>query len=164
VGTAEFDALDPASAADLVRAACSSSAWLSAIVDNRPYRTVDALLAFSDRTITALSWPDVEAALAGHPRIGERAARAGAEAAFSRQEQAGAADAGQDVAAALRAGNLAYEQRFGYVFLICATGRTAEEMLDALTERLGNDPATEQEFVRRELAAIIRLRLAKILG
>jgi 2-oxo-4-hydroxy-4-carboxy-5-ureidoimidazoline decarboxylase len=110
--------------------------------------------------LAGLAWRDVEQALSAHPRIGERAAGAGREAAWSRQEQA---DAG-DIPEALREGNVAYERRFGHVFLICATGRTAAEMLAALHERLGNDAETERQTVRRELAAIVRLRLAKALN
>lgn len=160
---AAFDALAAPAAVDVLRPACASTAWLNAVITNRPFGDLDSIAAFSDRTIGGLSWPDVEEALAAHPRIGERAAGASTEAVWSRQEQAGAAGTDQQVAEALHAGNVAYEQRFGHVFLICATGRNASEMLSALTDRLGNDPAAEQAVVRRELAAIVRLRLAKIL-
>ena len=88
-------------------------------------------------------------------------ARAGTEAAWSRQEQSGARDAPADVLAGLRAGNAAYEERFGHVFLICATGMSAASMLGALQTRLGHDPAAEREVVRDELMKIVRLRLAK---
>jgi 2-oxo-4-hydroxy-4-carboxy-5-ureidoimidazoline decarboxylase len=81
---------------------------------------------------------------------------------WSRTEQAGALGAGATVAERLAEGNRAYEQRFGHVFLIRAAGRTADEMLAALTERLGNDPRTERDVVRRELADIVRLRLLKV--
>jgi 2-oxo-4-hydroxy-4-carboxy-5-ureidoimidazoline decarboxylase len=109
--------------------------------------------------VTALEWPDVLEALAAHPRIGERATGADREAAFSRQEQSSAAG---ELAEDLHAANVAYEERFGWVFLICATGRTAAEILGALAARLGNDEPTEQATVRAELAAIVDLRLAKV--
>ena len=83
------------------------------------------------------------------------------EAAWSRQEQAGTRDAPADVQAGLRAGNAAYEERFGHVFLICATGMSAASMLSALQARLAHDPATEREVVRDELMKIVRLRLGK---
>ncbi|HKQ03225.1 MAG TPA: 2-oxo-4-hydroxy-4-carboxy-5-ureidoimidazoline decarboxylase, partial [Actinomycetes bacterium] len=85
------------------------------------------------------------------------------EAAWSRQEQAGAGNAGAELQAALDEGNRAYEDRFGHVFLISASGRSAEELLAALRERLGNDPDTEWRVVAEELVAINRLRLRRLL-
>ena len=99
--------------------------------------------------------------LASHPRIGERAAADSREGGWSRQEQSGAAGAAEQVRRELAAGNAAYEQRFGHVFLICATGLSAEAMLAALRSRLRNDPIAEREVVRGELVKIVRLRLAK---
>ena len=132
------------------------------MVAGRPYPDHDALLARSDATLAALAWPDVEQALAAHPRIGERAGGDDQESAWSREEQASTAAAGEDLASALHRGNVEYEQRFGFVFLVCATGRSPEQLLAALYERLDNDPATERDVVRRELAAIARLRLGRI--
>jgi 2-oxo-4-hydroxy-4-carboxy-5-ureidoimidazoline decarboxylase len=133
------------------------------MVAARPFETLDSALARSDEVLADLAWPDVLAALAAHPRIGDRAAGPSREATWSRQEQAGAANVAGDVRAALHDGNIAYEERFGHVFLIRASGRTAAEMLAALTERLGHDEATEQDVVRRELAAIVHGRLEKTL-
>jgi 2-oxo-4-hydroxy-4-carboxy-5-ureidoimidazoline decarboxylase len=161
IDIAAFDAVSPTEAAALLRPACASHAWIAELVAGRPYGSLDALAARSDATIDALDWDDVEEALAAHPRIGERAAGNDREAAWSRQEQSKASDATTDIAEALRAGNVAYQDRFGHVFLICATGRTSDEMLTALTERLTHDEATERTVVRRELAAIVRLRLGK---
>jgi 2-oxo-4-hydroxy-4-carboxy-5-ureidoimidazoline decarboxylase len=129
----------------------------------RPYGALAAVVERSDAVLAALPRPDVDEALSAHPRIGDRPSGDSRESAWSRQEQARAAGAGADVAALLRAGNLAYEERFGQVFLICATGRTSEQILAELTERLGHDLATEQQVVRRELAAIVRLRLQRTL-
>ena len=173
VPAADLDRATAATAASLLRPACASARWIGRLVSGRPYGTLDALAAASDAAIGALGWPDIEQALAAHPRIGdgaesggahagtERGARAGTEAAWSRQEQSGARDAPADVLAALRAGNAAYEERFGHVFLICATGMSAASMLAALQARLGHDPATEREVVRDELMKIVRLRLAR---
>ena len=85
-------------------------------------------------------------------------------AAWSRGEQAGAAPASEDMREALVTGNAEYERRFGHGYLVCATGRSAEELLGVLRGRLGNDPATERQVVREELAKITRLRLGKLLG
>ena len=165
---AGLDRASAATAASLLRPACASARWIGRLVSGRPYGTLDALVAASDAAIGALGWPDIEQALAAHPRIGDRAepegARAGPEAAWSRQEQSGARGAPADVLAGLRAGNAAYEERFGHVFLICATGMSAASMLAALQARLGHDPATEREVVRDELVKIVRLRLARAFG
>jgi 2-oxo-4-hydroxy-4-carboxy-5-ureidoimidazoline decarboxylase len=147
------------------------------MVSGRPHGSLAALAAASEATIAALGWPDIEQALAAHPRIGARLPDQGAapdqdaapdqgaapdrEAAWSRQEQAGARDGGPDVQAGLRAGNAAYAERFGHVFLICAAGMPAGDLLAALRARLDHDPATEREVVRDELTKIVRLRLAK---
>jgi 2-oxo-4-hydroxy-4-carboxy-5-ureidoimidazoline decarboxylase len=161
VPVADLDRATAADAAGLLRPACASARWVERLAGGRPYGSIDALTAASDAAIAALGWPDIEEALTAHPRIAERAAGGDRESAWSRQEQAGAAGAGADVQSALRAGNVAYEARFGHVFLICATGRSGEQMLAALRTRLSNDPETEREIVRDELRQIVRLRLAK---
>ncbi len=165
VPVADLDRATAATAATLLRPSCASARWIARLVSGRPYGTRPALVAASDATISALGWPDIQQALAAHPRIGGRpesgAAGGDTDAAWSRQEQSGAQDAPADVLAGLRAGNAAYEERFGHVFLICATGMSAASMLAALQARIGHDPATEREVVRDELMKIVRLRLAK---
>jgi 2-oxo-4-hydroxy-4-carboxy-5-ureidoimidazoline decarboxylase len=156
-----LDEAAPDQARDLLRPCCASSAWLVAMTRGRPYGTLDALIERSDGALALLDWPDVEEALAAHPRIGQRAAGSDRESAWSRQEQSPTAGPEWSTADDLVAGNLAYEERFGHVFLIRATGRSAEEMLTALRERLRNDVETERVVVRGELAQIVRLRLAK---
>jgi 2-oxo-4-hydroxy-4-carboxy-5-ureidoimidazoline decarboxylase len=150
--------LNAASAADAERelhGCCASPAWTRAVAGGRPYpRGVD-LLAAADAAFATLTWPDIAAALEAHPRIGDRVDGASA------REQAGVADHDR---AALLAANREYEQRFGHVFLICATGRTGDEMLAALRARLGNDPGVEQAVVRDELRKITRLRLERLAG
>ncbi|NDU72846.1 2-oxo-4-hydroxy-4-carboxy-5-ureidoimidazoline decarboxylase [Actinomadura sp. DSM 109109] len=143
-------------------ACCASRRWVAAVA-GRAYPDPGAVRAAARRALDELDWADVEEALAAHPRIGERAGGDAREARWSRGEQAGAAGAAADVRDALVAGNRAYEERFGHVFLIRASGRSAEEMLGALRERLGNDPAAERAAVRRELAEIVDLRLAGLL-
>jgi len=159
-----FDALDATGAAAVLRPCCASRAWVDAVVAGRPYHDLAALTAAADATLAALDWSDVREALDAHPRIGERATGSGTEAGWSRNEQAAAATVDERIAAELNAGNVAYEHRFGHVFLICATGRAATEILAALNARLGHDPELERTVVRAELQAIVRLRLAKALG
>lgn len=161
VSVAEFDAAPVADAAAELLACCASKRWIAAVLAARPYRDLGTLAVMSDRTIAGLAWPDVEEALAAHPRIGQRVGGTDREASWSREEQSGTRLADVETDAALREGNLAYEQRFGHVFLICATGRTATEMLDALRSRLTNSVEVERDVVRAELAKIVRLRLRK---
>jgi 2-oxo-4-hydroxy-4-carboxy-5-ureidoimidazoline decarboxylase len=156
-----LDEAAPAEARDLLRPCCASSAWLAAMTDGRPFGTLDSLIERSDGAIALLDWPDVVEALAAHPRIGQRLGGSDRESAWSRQEQSATAGLDRSTTDDLVAGNLAYEERFGHVFLIRATGRTAEEMLAELRKRLGNDTSTERGVVRGELAQIVRLRLAK---
>ncbi len=147
----EFDLLPGAAARDLLIGVCSAPRWAEQVEAGRPYGSPGAL---QDAAAAALTDADLDPALAGHPRIGERAGGASA------REQAGVAAAGDDVRAALAAGNTAYEQRFGHVYLVCASGRSAEDLLATLRSRLGNDPATERRVALGELAAINRLRIA----
>lgn len=145
-----------------LRACCAADAWVTRVQAARPTSSVKALLDLSDDTVLSLDDAGLDQALAAHARIGERRLGSTTEDRWSRTEQAGALGAGDDVADRLAAGNREYEERFGHVFLIRAAGRTAEEMLAALTERLRNDPQTERDVVRRELAEIVRLRLLKV--
>jgi 2-oxo-4-hydroxy-4-carboxy-5-ureidoimidazoline decarboxylase len=157
-----FDRAAPAEAARLLAPCCASMRWNDELVRTRPHGTLLRLTEESAAAIAGLSWPDIEQALTAHPRIGERAAGADRESAWSREEQSAAATPQARTEAALRAGNIEYEQRFGHVFLICATGKTAEQVLAALSRRLGNAPEDEHEVVRDELSQIVALRLAKV--
>jgi 2-oxo-4-hydroxy-4-carboxy-5-ureidoimidazoline decarboxylase len=121
------------------------------VVAGRPYPSADAL---HGRASAELTDADVTDGLAGHPRIGEPTGDGS-----SAREQRRVGDANPEARAALADGNAAYERRFGHVYLVCASGRSAEELLAVLHRRLGNDPATERGEVRAELAAINRLRL-----
>lgn len=145
-----------------LRACCAADAWLARIQAARPIASVKALLDLSDAGILGLDDAALDQALAAHARIGERRLGATTEDRWSRTEQAGALGADASVAERIAEGNRAYEQRFGHVFLIRAAGRTADEMLAALTQRLANDPQTERDVVRRELTEIVRLRLLKV--
>jgi allantoicase len=163
LGLRWLNSLPEGQARQVLATCCRSRAWVERVADGRPYADADALLGESDRAVRALGRDDLAEALAGHPRIGERVAGSSTEAAWSRREQAGAGDASTDTRAALEAGNRAYEERFGHVFLISASGRPAEEMVAALRDRLGNDPETEWRVVAEELLKINRLRLERLL-
>jgi 2-oxo-4-hydroxy-4-carboxy-5-ureidoimidazoline decarboxylase len=151
----------PAQAAERdVLACCASRAFAKAIVEGRPYRDPTALLAMVDAAFDALSWDDIVESMNEHPRIGDRAASTPMSAA----EQSGTAAASDQVRQGLAEGNLAYEERFGHIFLICASGLSGQEMLARLRARLGNDPDAERAVVRAELLKITRLRMTKLLG
>ncbi|MGE3286049.1 MAG: 2-oxo-4-hydroxy-4-carboxy-5-ureidoimidazoline decarboxylase [Pseudonocardia sp.] len=153
-----FDALPEDEARAVLERVCSSPRWAHRLVRARPHRCRAALAAEADAALADLPEDEIDLALAGHPRIGERS-----EHASSQREQAGVASAGADVRTALREGNRAYEERFGHVYLVCADGRSADELLAVLRMRLGNDPATERRVLREELRRINRLRLERLL-
>lgn len=161
-----LDALN-ASASQVVReplrACCASDAWVDGLLRRRPFADDDAALDASDRAIAALEASDIDDALSGHPRIGDRAEGQATDAKWSRQEQASVSDANADVQTRLRTGNVAYEERFDRVFLIRAAGRTPEEMLAELTRRLEHDDEAERAEVREQLRQITRLRLERLL-
>ena len=145
-------------------AVCAAPAWGRAVAALRPYPSKAALLAAADQAARSLSWSDVLLGLAAHPRIGQRAQGDSQEAAWSRREQSTAASSGDDATkAALTAANHAYEDKFGHVFLIFASGRTQEEILAAARERIGNDERTERAIVAGELGKIALLRLERLL-
>ncbi len=144
-----------------LRVCCAAESWVQRIIAGRPYPSETPLEKTSDDATAALDDTGLAQALAGHPRIGSRVE--GRDGAWSRQEQSGVADAAQDVRAKLAAANAAYEQRFGHIYLVCATGRTADELLAVCQDRLNNDPADERGVVLAELAKINWLRLCKLL-
>lgn len=160
---ADWNALSPAGAEREVLVCCAAPAWAAALAGERPFLALGDVLDASDRVLGGLGWADLRPALDAHPRIGERVRRQGAEGDWSRREQAGAQNTDDATARALIEANEAYEERFGHVFLIFATGKSAGEMLAAARERLHNDETAEQAVVRVELAKITRLRLERLL-
>jgi 2-oxo-4-hydroxy-4-carboxy-5-ureidoimidazoline decarboxylase len=158
-GLIAFNALSDARAADLLVQCCSSAVWAERVAAGRPFPSADALYTAADNVLGDLTESEIDAALAGHPRIGDRA-----DNPSSAREQSAVASADEDVRARLRAGNEEYEQKFGHVYLVCASGRSAQELLDVLRDRLGNDSATERKILRTELTAINRIRLERLLG
>jgi OHCU decarboxylase len=156
-----FNQLSDEEAAGELLAVCHSRRWAKEVAAGRPYPDVAALQRAADDVWLHLSPEDWREAFEAHPRIGEGG---GASADWSRQEQAGVGDAGQDVRDRLARGNAAYEARFGHVFLISAAGRDTDEILAALTERLGNDPDTELRVAAEEHRRITRLRLERLLA
>lgn len=145
---------------------CGASRWVDAMLAARPYADRAALLAAAERAADTLGPGDWREAFAHHPRIGDRdalARRFAATAAWAADEQRGAATAAPATLDALEQGNRAYEARFGYIFIVCASGLSAPEMLSRLNARLPNDPERELAIAAQEQRSIARLRLAKLL-
>jgi 2-oxo-4-hydroxy-4-carboxy-5-ureidoimidazoline decarboxylase len=159
-GLADLNALPAQDFGELLLRCCAAPGWARRVTRGRPYASLADLLAAADAAWAARDPGDLDAAMAGHPRIGERRV-----SGWSAQEQAGVrSGAGSDTAAvtALADGNAAYEQRFGHVFLICATGRGPAEILAELNRRMSNDPATEREAAAAEIGKINDIRLRKL--
>ncbi|MGW1544758.1 2-oxo-4-hydroxy-4-carboxy-5-ureidoimidazoline decarboxylase [Streptomyces sp. NPDC002309] len=157
-GLARFNALEEHTARAALREACASTAWVDRLLAARPYATTEDLRAAGDAATAGLTSGDLDEAMAGHPPIG----RPEPGDPTSAREQRGMADASAELRAEMLELNLAYQERFGHVFLICATGRTGEQMRDAVRERIGNSPEREREIVRTELGKINRIRLARL--
>ncbi len=146
---------------------CGASAWVERMVARRPFVTLNHLLGIAHAFWTALSPADWREAFAHHPRIGDLASlerRVAASADLAAREQAAAATASRATLEALAEANRAYERRFGYIFIVFASGRSADEVLTLLRERMGNDPETELAIAATEQWKITRLRLDRLLG
>lgn len=157
-----IDAATEDEAAELLQTCCGAPRWVERMTARRPFGSEDAVLAAAREEWFALSEDDWRDAFSHHPRIGDRDAlrrRFAATRDLSQREQSGVRTATEEVLAALAEANREYEARFGYVFLVCATGRTAEEMLGLLRARMQNDPETEIRVAAAEHAKICELRL-----
>ena len=155
-GLADLNALPARDFEELLLGSCAAPGWAHLVTRGRPYASPADLLAAAGAAWAAREPGDLDAAIAGHPRIGERRL-----SGWSAGEQAGV---GEDAAvlAALADRNAAYEQRFGHVFLICATGRGPGSILAELHQRMANDPDTELTVTAAEIGKINELRLRKL--
>jgi 2-oxo-4-hydroxy-4-carboxy-5-ureidoimidazoline decarboxylase len=163
-GLDAFNALPADVAAARLLECLAVPRWAREIATGRPYPSAAALRDAATAAGLAMTDDEVVEALSRHPRIGERPAGPGREAGWSRSEQGGVNAGDEVLAMALRAGNREYEEKFGYVFLIRAAGRSGPEILAALNERLTHEWPQERAVVRRELTEIAVLRLAKVLS
>lgn len=166
-GVHRLDSLPAAEAERELLACCGSREWARRMAAARPFGGPAALLERADALWWELDEADWREAFRSHPRIGEREAEAGQsgrERAWSAGEQAGMGTAAAETQRALAEGNRAYEARFGFIYIVCATGRSADELLALLHARLANDPATEIRVAAEEQRRITRLRLEKLLA
>jgi 2-oxo-4-hydroxy-4-carboxy-5-ureidoimidazoline decarboxylase len=152
--------------AEMVRC-CGASRWADAMVRARPFRDAQHVLAEGERLWAAMGPEDWHEAFKHHPRIGDISRlreRFASTATWSSQEQRGVAGASEEVLQGLAEGNRAYEERFGFIFLVCATGKSAAEMLALLRERMKNTPEDELRIAAGEQGKILRIRLEKFLA
>lgn len=156
----KFNALEESAALQALMRCCGSTRWAETVAAKRPFATPQQLYDAAEIAWTRTTDEDVQEAMTHHPRIGDKAAF---KKKWAGQEQAGAAAASDAILEALAAGNAEYEKKFGHIFLICATGLSAEDMLGYLRTRLGNEPARELQIAAAEQAKIMRLRLEKLL-
>jgi len=134
---------------------CGSREWAKRMAQLQPFAAAEQMLEAADRVWSELSPADWLEAFSAHPRIGEKGD------AVASAEQAGVRGAALDTMARLRDGNRAYEQRFGYIYIVCASGKTATEMLEILESRLRNDKETELHVAAEQQRQITRLRIEK---
>ncbi len=164
---ATWNRADASSALEAMLACCGSKRWAAALVALRPIASVQALSEAADRVWSTMREPDWLEAFACHPRIGERkpaltAAQASEKSvAWSRQEQLSASAANELVLAELREDNQLYEQRFGFTYIVCATGKSAAEMLAILKQRLASNREAELREAAEQQRQIMQIRLGK---
>jgi OHCU decarboxylase len=160
---AEWNSADKQSAARAMLACCGARRWAAGMVALRPISSVAALSEAADRVWTTMSEPDWLEAFACHPRIGERKASSASErsTAWSEQEQSGTGSASTSMMRELAEGNAQYEQRFGFTYIVCATGKSANEMLAILKRRLANDRMAELKEAAEQQRQIMQIRLGK---
>ena len=159
----EFNVLPGEDAEAALRACVGIDSWVHVLTSGRPYDDPGQLVATARAQAATWTPAEVEAALADHPRIGERPAGAGAAADHSRREQDGLDPDDKALAERLRAGNLAYEERFGRIYLVRAKGRSGADLIELLEERLTHDPETELSVTKDQLVEIALLRLTDLL-
>jgi len=144
---------------------CGATRWVERMLRARPFVSKETLMATAEEHWWALAEADWRKAFEQHPKIGDidslRAKYADTKA-WASTEQSGVADASEAIFAGLATGNTQYEHKFGYIFIVCATGKSAAEMLAILQSRLPNDPATELRIAANEQLKITKLRLAKL--
>lgn len=163
----ELDQLPATHAIELLAACCGSSRWVSSMVARRPFRSLDAVLDAADDVWWSLEATDWREAFAHHPRIGEHSSAAPQDErarGWSSAEQAGVSTAHDTVRDALAAANREYEHKFGYIYIVSASGKTAEDMLSLAHQRLANEPDTELRVAAEEQRKITRLRLERLLS
>lgn len=164
----ELNSLDKTALADALGKCCGAAAWVENMVALFPIANAETLMRQATTVWSSLSEADWHEAFTHHPKIGGDVAalreKFASTSTWAEGEQASVKQASQETLEALAAGNTDYEQKFGYIFIVCATGKTAEEMLALLQARLPNKPADEILIAAGEQDKITRIRLEKLLA
>ena len=155
----ELDAMPPSEAAEIFMSCCGATRWVNDMVAMRPFGLTERVHAAADEAWGRTSKADWLEAFAHHPRIGERKVEG-----WARGEQAGVSSASASTHEELADINRAYEEKFGHIYIVCATGKSAEEMLDIARRRMSNDADSELHAAAEEQRKIMQLRLRKLLG
>ena len=163
----KLDSMSEQEAREALIRCCGSSRWVDDMLARRPFGTREALYAAADEVWASVERADVLEAFEHHPRIGANLdalrEKFATTKSWSAGEQSSVAQADESTLEALRDGNLAYEERYGHIFIVCATGKSAAEMLALLEQRLDNEPDAELRIAAGEQAKITRIRLDKLL-
>lgn len=161
-----FNALDDAAAADALRRCCVSANWVAGVLAGRPFASAEALRETANAVWEGLAEADFLEAFEGHPKIGDVTslkAKYADTGSLAASEQSGVAGADDDIIRRLADGNRAYEERFGFIFIVCATGKSAREMCELLESRIDNDRDRELAIAAEEQRKILQLRLESML-
>lgn len=164
-GLADLNSLSPAEAESELLKCCGSKNWARRLMSERSFVSLNKLLESADQIWWSLEPRDWLEAFHSHPKIGENKAAAPVTAEaqrWSEDEQSGIRDSAAETIAALAKRNREYEEKFGHIFIVCASGKSSEEMLEILRERLGNNPEEELRIAAAEQAKITQLRLRKL--
>lgn len=163
----ELNALPDAAAYEALARCCGAKAWVEALVSRRPFASLDDVYRVADDVWAGCGEGDIHEAFRHHPRIGDVEGlrqKFASTATWASGEQAGAAAAGEATLQALAQGNTDYEAKFGHIFIVCATGKTAAEMLAILQARLPNAADAELHIAAEQQRLITRIRLEKLLS
>jgi 2-oxo-4-hydroxy-4-carboxy-5-ureidoimidazoline decarboxylase len=164
IALSRFNEMSREEAIEQMRRCCGATAWCEAVVNHRPYGDRDALHHQADIAFAAFDNADWLEAFSHHPKIGDIQSlkmKFAGNREWSGDEQAGTAHAEDEVIARLAEGNVAYEAKFGFIFIVCATGKTAREMLSILESRLPSDRDAEISNAAIEQKKITHLRIDK---
>lgn len=167
LGVARLNSLSEEEAGSNLQRCCGSSRWVQQMIARRPFQSDEELFRIADELWQSLSESDWKEAFAHHPKIGDVESirkRFGATGQWASGEQAGVQTATEEVLRGLAEENRRYEEKFDYIFIVCATGKSAGEMLNLLKERMNNNGSTEIKVAAAEQMKITRIRLAKVLG
>jgi 2-oxo-4-hydroxy-4-carboxy-5-ureidoimidazoline decarboxylase len=159
----DFRKLSPAEKREQLLACCQCEAWVDRLLSHEPFDSVDGLLDAAEQAWSVAGEDEILEAFSGHPQIGDMDALRNKYANTATREQGQIAETDESVLVALQAGNAQYLDKFGFIFIVCATGKSADEMLALLNARIGNSREQEIGNGAREQMAITRLRIANML-